>query len=216
LAYPPGCGACLGSGSPHDVAGGIVESLSRASVPAGALIGASAALDPARAGIIPLGLGAFHRAHAAVHTAHALAAEPGDWGIIGFAGRSRAVVDPMSRQDGMYSVLELSQSGRRAGVVDVHRGFATMAEKPGRVIAEIADPSRAILTLRGSAGGDSRSARTGELDVERPAIREDLAAPDRPRSVIGMLAQGLAERSASGDPFTVLPCDNLPSAGAAR
>src|SRR5690625_1383573 len=45
-------------------------------------------------------------------------------------------------------------------------------------------------------------------------IREDLAAPDRPRSVIGMLARGLAERSASGDPFTVLPCDNLPSAGA--
>src|SRR5699024_8023817 len=31
---------------------------------------------------------------------------------------------------------------------------------------------------------------------------------------IGMLSRCLAERSASGDPFTVLPCDNLPSAGA--
>ena len=191
-----------------------MESLSRASVPAGALIGASAPLDPARAGIIHLGLGAFHRAHAAVHTARALAAEPGDWGIIGFAGRSRAVVDPMSRQDGLYSVLELSQTGRRAGVVDVHRGFATMAQEPDRVIAEIADPARRILTLTVSEGGYSRSARTGDLDVGRPMIREDLAAPDRPRSVIGMLARGLTERSTSGEPFTVLPCDNLPAAGA--
>src|SRR5699024_2448852 len=41
-----------------------------------------------------------------------------------------------------------------------------------------------------------------------------LAAPDRPRSVIGMLARGLTERSTSGEPFTVLSCDNLPAAGA--
>src|SRR5699024_354361 len=111
-------------------------------------------------------------------------------------------------------VLELSQTGRRAGVVDVHRGFATMADQPDRVIAEIADPARRILTLTVSEGGYSRSARTGDLDVGRPMIREDLAAPDRPRSVIGMLARGLTERSTSGEPFTVLPCDNLPAAGA--
>src|SRR5690625_5670273 len=83
-----------------------------------------------------------------------------------------------------------------------------------RVIAEIADPARRILTLTVSEGGYSRSARTGDLDVGRPMIREDLAAPDRPRSVIGMLARGLTERSTSGEPFTVLPCDNLPAAGA--
>src|SRR5690625_7782487 len=72
-----------------------------------------------------------------------------------------------------------------------------------RVIAEIADPARRILTLTVSEGGYSRSARTGDLDVGRPMIREDLAAPDRPRSVIGMLARGLTERSTSGEPFTV-------------
>ena len=110
-------------------------------------LGASAPLDPARAGIIHLGLGAFHRAHAAVHTARALAAEEGDWGIVGFANRSRSVIEPMARQDGIYSVLEMSDAGTRADLVDVHRGFGVMTEEPARVVREIADLHRRLLTL---------------------------------------------------------------------
>lgn len=176
-------------------------------------LGASAPRDPARAGIIHLGLGAFHRAHAAVHTARALAAEEGDWGIIGFANRSRAVVDPMARQDGAYSVLELSETGTRADVVDVHRGVGVMTEDPQAVIREIADPRRRILTLTVSEGGYYVSPRTGRLDVEDPLLRADLADPASPRTVIGLLARGLTARARSGDPFAVLPCDNVTSAG---
>ena len=62
--------------------------LSRQTTPVGALFGASSG---EAAGIVHLGLGNFHRAHAAVYTAHALAADPGDWGIHGFANRSRDV-----------------------------------------------------------------------------------------------------------------------------
>src|SRR5690606_19710226 len=164
-------------------------------------LGASAPQDPARAGIVHLGLGAFHRAHAAVHTARALAAEEGDWGIIGFANRSRAVVDPMARQDGAYSVLELSETGTRADVVDVHRGVGVMTEDPQAVIREIADPRRRILTLTVSEGGYYVSPRTGRLDVEDPLLRADLADPASPRTVIGLLARGLTARARSGDPF---------------
>lgn len=182
------------------------------------LLGASAPEDPARAGIIHLGLGAFHRAHAAVHTALAMQAEPGDWGIVGFANRSRRVVDPMARQDGMYSVLELSEHGARADVVDVHRGLGVMAEEPERVIAEIADPARRLLTLTVSEGGYSVSPRTGGLDVDSPALRADLdgaarEAPAAPRTVIGLLAAGLTARARTGEPFAVLPCDNVAAAG---
>lgn len=178
------------------------------------LLGAAAPQDPARAGIIHLGLGAFHRAHAAVHTARALAAEPGDWGIIGFANRSRSVVDAMARQDGLYSVLELSEAGTRADLVDVHRGFGVMTEDPGAVIREIADTHRRILTLTVSEGGYYVSPRTGHLDVDAPLLRADLADPSAPRSVIGLIAAGLTARAAAGgEPFTVLPCDNVASAG---
>lgn len=192
---------------------GSVPALDRSRLSGLPLLGAPAPRDPARAGIIHLGLGAFHRAHAAVHTARALAAEEGDWGIIGFAHRSRSVVDPMSQQDGLYSVLELSDTGTRADVVDVHRGFGVMAEDPSAVVREIAAPARRILTLTVSEGGYSVSPRTGHLDVDAPAIRADLENPASPRSVIGLLARGLTERAADAEPFTVLPCDNVASAG---
>jgi fructuronate reductase len=192
---------------------GVVPALDRSQLSRLPRLGASAPADPARAGIIHLGLGAFHRAHAAVHTARALAAEPGDWGILGFAHRSRAVVDAMARQDGLYGVLELSDTGTRADVVDVHRGFGVMAEDPQSVVRAIADPRRRILTLTVSEGGYSISPRTGRLDVEAPAVRADLAAPAAPRTVIGLLARGLSERAVGGEPFAVLPCDNVAAAG---
>ncbi|APX34914.1 hypothetical protein BH708_14135 [Brachybacterium sp. P6-10-X1] len=192
---------------------GSVPALGRTRLDSLPLLGAAAPRDPARAGIIHLGLGAFHRAHAAVHTARALAAEEGDWGIVGFANRSRSVTDPMRRQDGLYSVLELADTGTRADVVDVHRGFGVMAEDPRAVVREITTAARRILTLTVSEGGYSVSPRTGHLDVDSPAIRADLSDPTTPHSVIGLLARGLTERSTSGDPFTVLPCDNVSSAG---
>ena len=68
--------------------------LSRQTTPTGALLGASAG---DASGMVHLGLGNFHRAHAAVYTAQALAAEPGEWGIHGFANRSRDVVDGDAR-----------------------------------------------------------------------------------------------------------------------
>ena len=176
-------------------------------------LGASAPLDQARAGIIHLGLGAFHRAHAAVHTARALAAEEGDWGIVGFANRSRSVIEPMARQDGIYSVLEMSDAGTRADLVDVHRGFGVMTEEPARVVREIADLHRRLLTLTVSEGGYYVSPRTGRLDTDDPALRADLEGAGTPRTVIGLLARGLAARAEGGEPFTVLPCDNVSAAG---
>src|SRR5690606_12595925 len=88
-------------------------------------IGASA---PERTGIVHFGLGNFHRAHAAVYTALALAAEPGDWGIVGIANRSRRVVDAMAAQAGRYSVVTLDPGKEDVGVVDVHRRTLVAAE----------------------------------------------------------------------------------------
>ena len=118
--------------------------LSRQTTPVGALFGASSG---EAAGIVHLGLGNFHRAHAAVYTAHALAADPGDWGIHGFANRSRDVVSAMRAQDGRYSVLEFSDTGRRAGVVDVHRGLGVLADEPEAFISAVAARAHRILTL---------------------------------------------------------------------
>ena len=184
--------------------------LSRQTTPPDALLGASAG---DATGMVHLGLGNFHRAHAAVYTAQALAAEPGDWGIHGFANRSRDVVTAMRAQDGRYSVLELSERGRRAAVVDVHRGLGVLADEPDAFVAAIANPANRILTLTVSEVGYCRSPRNGRLDADREDVRADLADPANPRSTIGLVARGLAVRAEGGAPMTVLSCDNLQSNG---
>ncbi|MEA5453812.1 mannitol dehydrogenase family protein [Sinomonas sp. JGH33] len=190
----------------------MMRRLGRENIPSGVLIGAGA---PEDAGIVHLGLGNFHRAHAAVYTALALAHQEGPWGIHGFANRSRAVVDAMRAQDGMYSVLELSEHGRKAGVVDVHRGLDVLSQNPEAFIASVAHPGARILTLTVSEVGYCRSSRTGTLDVDLPDVAHDVADPHHPRSTVGLIARGLAVRAAQGEPFTVLSCDNLSSNGAA-
>ncbi|MEW5809142.1 MAG: mannitol dehydrogenase family protein [Actinomycetota bacterium] len=184
--------------------------LARLTTPDDAVIGASAGSG---SGIVHLGLGNFHRAHAAVYTAAALAAEPGDWGIHGFANRSHEVVAAMRAQDGRYAVLEYSDHGRRAGVVDVHRGLGVLADEPESFVAAVAEPRHRILTLTVSEVGYCRSPRTGTLDVDLDEVRHDIADPAHPRSTIGLIARGLAVRAAGGSPITVLSCDNLQSNG---
>ncbi|MGO1768374.1 MAG: mannitol dehydrogenase family protein [Microbacterium sp.] len=187
-----------------------MEKLSRTSLPSGARHGAPA---PEETGIVHLGLGNFHRAHAAEYTARALAAEPGEWGIAGFANRSTTVVDAMRAQDGMYSVLELSEEGRRAHVVDVHRDFGVLAQDPGAFARSVADARHRILTITVSEFGYHRSAATGRLDVDSPEIARDIADPDAAATPVGLIAKGLRLRAEHGEPFSVLSCDNLPSAG---
>lgn len=166
------------------------------------------------AGVLHLGLGNFHRAHQAVYTAAALAAEGGDWGIVGVASRSRAVVDAMRAQDFRYTVAEISSQGMSLSAPDVHTDVFVAAEEPQRVVSHIADPAIRVVTLTVTENGYSYSPSTGHLDIADPAIAADLQG-DRPRTTIGQLARGLQRRAAAGGaPVTVLSCDNLASNGA--
>ena len=58
--------------------------------------------DPAtvRAGIVHLGLGAFHRAHQAAYTDRVLARDP-TWGIVGVSLRDPATRDALAPQDSL-------------------------------------------------------------------------------------------------------------------
>ncbi|MBT2484109.1 mannitol dehydrogenase family protein [Microbacterium sp. ISL-108] len=169
---------------------------------------------PERAGILHLGLGSFHRAHQAVYTAAALATSGGDWGIIGVASRSRTVVDAMHAQDMLYSVATIAPDSTSLMVPGVHTDAFVGAERPDRVIAQIADPGIRIVTLTVTENGYSYSPATQRLDLDDPAVRSDLGG-GAPRSTIGQLARGLQARAASGGaPISVLSCDNLSANGA--
>lgn len=155
-----------------------MNALNHSTLPAGHLIGAAA---PQQTGIVHFGLGNFHRAHAAVNTAIALASEPGNWGIVGIANRSHKVTDAMEAQEFLYSVVTLDPAREEVGVVDVHRRTLVAAEDGPEVLAAIADPHHKILTLTISEAGYHLDARTGALRTDSPDIAADLA-PEPSRS----------------------------------
>ncbi|TDN91653.1 mannitol dehydrogenase family protein [Microbacterium sp. BK668] len=168
---------------------------------------------PARPGILHLGLGNFHRAHQAVYTSAALAADGGDWGIVGVASRSRSIVDAMRAQDMTYSVATISPAGTALSVPGVHTDAFVAGEEPQRVVDGIADPGIRIVTLTVTENGYSYSPATGHLDTSGDTILADLRG-GAPRSTIGQLARGIQRRAAtSGSPLTVLSCDNLAANG---
>lgn len=168
---------------------------------------------PRRAGILHLGLGSFHRAHQAVYTAAALQAESGDWGIVGVASRSHAVVRTMREQDLLYSVATVSPSTTTLSIPAVHTDAFVASDEPGRVVEHLAHDGIRVVTLTVTERGYSFSPSTQRLDVDDPIVRADLRG-GAPLSTIGQLARGLQRRaSGGGAPITVLSCDNLAANG---
>lgn len=174
-------------------------------------IGASA---PDKTGIVHLGLGQFHRAHAAVNTALAMQAAGGDWGIVGVANRSRRIVNPMTEQDFLYSLLQLSPEGTDVQLLDVHRKLLVARDQPADVLAEIANPDHKIITLTITEKGYNKDSVSGRLMTSSAEIAPGLAGPDHATAPLAQLAWGLAKRARESQaPVTVLSCDNMQSAG---
>ena len=168
-----------------------------------------------RPGIVHLGIGAFHRAHQALYVEEALAAAPGDWGIVGVSLRSPGVRDRLAPQDGLYTLVERGPEADRLRVIGCVREVLFAPADPAAVVARIADPATRIVSLTVTEKGYCHDPATGRLDEDHPDIRHDLERPDRPRSAVGVLVRGLARRrAAAGPPLTVLCCDNLPHNGA--
>src|SRR5262249_55220613 len=145
-----------------------------------------------RPGVVHLGLGAFHRAHQG-YVFHRIAqAGHTDWGVVSIAIRSPETRDALAAQDRLYSLLEREGEARRLTVCGALTDVLVAAEQPDRVVAAIADPSVALVTLtiteKGYDEGDS------------------LVWP--------LLARALAGRRAADAPLTVLSCDNLTGNGA--
>lgn len=163
-------------------------------------------------GILHLGLGNFHRAHQAVYTAAAMDSHGGDWGIIGVANRSRAIVDAMNAQEMLYTVMEISPSGTEFSVPAIHSEVLVGAEDPGLVVDRIASPSIKIVTITVTEHGYHLDPNTGRLNRSAD-ILHDLSETSKPRTILGQLVRGLQARMTIDAPITVLSCDNLASNG---
>ncbi len=168
-----------------------------------------------RAGILHLGLGAFHRAHQAVYTEAVLKAGGGDWGIIGVCMRSDTVARQLRPQDLLYSVWSRGVKADRLQVIGALTRVIVAPEEPDALDAAFADPAIRVVTLTVTEKGYCLADDGWSLDRALPAVRADLDDPRNAHTAIGLLARGLAKRCESGGaPLTVLSCDNLAENGA--
>jgi len=176
-----------------------------------AAIGRPAPADPDnRIGIVHFGPGAFHRAHQAAYIDRLLAADP-RWGIAAVALRSRATIDALASQDGLYT-LAIRDSEPAMRVIGAHRRFLGPGDEAA-IAALLTRPDVALVTATVTEKGYCLSG-DGHLDLAHPDIVHDLTPGAVPRSFIGWVVAGLAARRAAGiAPFRVMPCDNMADNG---
>jgi fructuronate reductase len=170
--------------------------------------------DPARLGIgiVHLGLGAFHRAHQAAFTEDAIEAAGGQWGICAVSLRRPDSPRALAAQDGLFT-LEIRGEAIEHRIIGAIRRTATAPLEPRELLGAFASPAVHVATLTVTEKGYALDA-SGALDFEDPDVAHDLRHPAEPRSTIGWLCAGLAERRArGGGPISILSCDNLSQNG---
>lgn len=157
------------------------------------------------AGIVHIGIGAFHRAHQAVYTDDAMAAGDCDWGIVGVSLRSGDVAAQLNPQDGLYTVATRSVAGSSLRVIGAVQRVLVASEDAQAVIDAIAAPTTHIVSFTVTEKGYLRAA-DGSLD---------LAAAKGASSLYRFIGAALAARHKAGLPgLTLLSCDNLANNGA--
>jgi len=165
------------------------------------------------AGIVHLGVGAFHRAHQAIYVDDILASSPG-WAIVGASLRSKTAALALNPQDGLYSLTINAASGSSSRIVGSVLEVVDASLQSETLLQRMVDPAIRIVSLTITEKGYCIDLATGHLDRTHQDIAADLLAPAEPRSAIGIIVEALRRRQAAGTgPFTVLCCDNLPENG---
>lgn len=165
------------------------------------------------AGIVHLGIGAFHRAHQAAYTDQVLHRDP-SWGIIGVSLRSRTTHDALKPQDCLYTLAARDGGGERLRIIGGVLDVMLASTQRARLLSVMADPKTRIVSLTVTEKGYCHDPATGALNEAHPDVLHDLAQPYAPKTAPGLIVEALARRRMVGArPFTVLTCDNLPANG---
>ena len=155
-----------------------------------------------RPGVVHLSVGSFHRSHQAVYLDDLAGVGVRDWGLIGVGLRRPAMREALMQQDGLYTVVTRGAAGDDARIIGVMTRYLLAPRERGEVLAALADPGVAVVTLTITAGayrGPRTQARTDHGQAA-DALEYLVEALDRRRR------RGLA-------PFTVISCDNVPANG---
>lgn len=165
-------------------------------------------------GMAHLGVGAFHRCHQAEFTDDALEQHLDRWGVVGINIRPPRLADSLGRQDGLYTRLLRDGDKVDARVIGCLKAVVDSEDSPEPALATLAAPEIDVVTMTVTEKGYCHLPATGQLDTAHPDIVHDLAHPERPRSVPGLVAAAIERRMLSHrQPISFISCDNIPSNG---
>ena len=165
-----------------------------------------------RCGMVHIGLGAFHRAHQAVYADRVIAAGDKNWGILGVSLRDPAPAATLAAQDHLYAVTQRHGDTAQTQVMGSLVGALHAPSALERVLQAIADPQVHIVSTTVTEKGYCQHPATTDLDLADAGIRHDLAFPNAPVTVLGVLLAGIRRRPA-GAALTILCCDNMAGNG---
>lgn len=157
------------------------------------------------AGILHFGVGNFHRAHLEYYTNKLLSnSSQSNWGICGamIMPQDEMLYKALKGQDMTYSLTICGRDGQNqiewmGGLVEL----LFQGDDSEAILNKVADKDIRIITMTITEGGYN-------LDTEQ--VKHDLQNPQAPKSVFGIIAEGLRRRmAASAGPVTILTCDNL-------
>ncbi|HYN94348.1 MAG TPA: mannitol dehydrogenase family protein [Pilimelia sp.] len=171
-----------------------------------------------RAGVVHVGVGAFHRAHLAMYHDRLMAQGAGmDWGIcgVGVMPADRLMKDALAAQDGLYTlVLKHADGNYEPRILGAIVDYLFAPDDPEAVVRKMAEPAIRIVSLTVTEGGYNIDNLTGLFRADNPDVAHDVAAPAGFRTIFGLITDALRRRRADGIPaFTVMSCDNLPGNG---
>lgn len=159
-------------------------------------------------GIVHLGLGNFARAHLLAYTDAALALQPDDWRVLGVSLRGTDVAQALTPQDGRYCLITRGAEVS-ARVIGALSGVIAGDGVAAQALQAMTAPACRIISLTVTEKGYGITS-AGQLDRSHPAVKADLARPQQPVGVIGLISAALAARYQGGiGPLSVLSCDNL-------
>lgn len=165
-------------------------------------------------GMAHLGVGAFHRCHQAEYTDDLISLRFDRWGIVGINIRPPSLADTLGRQSGLYTRLIHENSHIEARVIGSIVRVVDSQESAAPGLGVLVSPDIELVTMTVTEKGYCHIPSSGELDLGHADIVHDLAHPETPRSVPGLLVRALELRMAThGRPLTLLSCDNIPANG---
>jgi mannitol 2-dehydrogenase len=166
---------------------------------------------------VHLGVGGFHRSHQA-HYMHELLERPGGsdgWTLCGYGlmPQDAGMADALRGQDHLYTVLSQGPRGSSTTVVGSIMDYVLVSDDPAKAVERLASERVKIVSLTITEKGYCLGVDF-RLDLKHALIAAELPVGSPPKSALGLMYAGLAQRKRAGvPPFTIMSCDNMPGNG---